>query len=170
MADIPAATDLEPTPADPDLDGAAQAVRTLLAHMRVEAAVSAAWGEPDPEDGERTLVVDVHGNDLSILLGRRGETLAALQYVARLLLAKQLSPGVNLLVDVEGYRQRRREQLRRIAQRTAEQVLQRGRAIALEPMPADERRIVHLELRDHPAVRTESSGEGARRKVSVHPK
>lgn len=171
MADTPAPSVPEPSPAEePELALAAQAVQDLLAHMKVEAAVSAVWGEVDEEDGERSLLVDVRGDDLSILLGRRGETLAALQYVARLLLAKQLSHGINLMVDVEGYRQRRREQLRRMAQRTAEQVLQRGRAIALEPMPADERRIVHLELRNHPAVRTESSGEGARRKVTIYPK
>jgi spoIIIJ-associated protein len=161
----------EPTPAaDPTLALAQQTLENLLARMKISASVATEWGPADEADGERTLLADVRGDDLSILLGRRGETLAALQYLARLLLAKQVSHGVNLIVDVEGFRQRRHEQLRRMARRTAEQVVQRGRAIALEPMPPDERRIVHLELRDHPQVRTESAGEGNRRKVTIYPK
>jgi spoIIIJ-associated protein len=77
---------------------------------------------------------------------------------------------VSLAVDVEGYRQRREQQLRRMAQRLAEQAVERGRTMTLEPMPANERRIIHLELRDHLAVRTESVGEGDRRKVTIIPK
>lgn len=173
MADLPVPLSSEPAPAgDRELVLAAQTLEDLLARLKVAetVTVTAQWGAVDEEDGERSLLVDVRGDDLSILLGRRGETLAALQYVARLLLAKQLSHGVNLVVDVEGFRQRRQEQLRRMARRTAEQVVQRGRAIALEPMPPDERRLVHLELRDHPSVYTESLGEGNKRKVTIYPK
>lgn len=159
-----------PSAADPALALAQQTLDELLARMQISAQVTTQWGPAEEAEAERTLLADIHGDDLSILLGRRGETLAALQYLARLLLAKQVSHGVNLVVDVQGFRQRRHEQLRRMARRTAEQVVQRGRAIALEPMPPDERRIVHLELRDHPDVRTESAGEGSRRKVTIYPK
>lgn len=155
---------------DADLAVTQQTLETLLARMKVAATVSTQWSEPDETDGGRSVLADVRGDDLSILIGRKGETLAALQYLARLLISKQLNRGLNLVVDVEGFRQRRHEQLRRMAQRTAEQVIQRGRAIALEPMPADERRIVHLELRHHAQVRTESVGEGPRRKVTIYPK
>ncbi len=171
MVDASAPVPEEPIPAaDPALAMAQQTLEDLLARMKINARVMTQWGPPDEVDADRTLLADIRGDDLSILLGRRGETLAALQYLARLLLAKQGSHGVNLVVDVEGFRQRRHEQLRRMARRTAEQVVQRGRAIALEPMPPDERRIVHLELRDHPQVRTESVGEGNRRKVTIYPK
>lgn len=158
-----------PTP-DPELAATQHTLEALLARMKVNASVTTQWGEPDEADGARPVLADVRGDDLSILIGRKGETLAALQYLARLLVSKELDRGVNLVVDVEGFRQRRHEQLRRMARRTAEQVIQRGRAIALEPMPPDERRLVHLELRDHPQVYTESVGEGSRRKVTIIPK
>lgn len=171
MADDSRPLPVEPPPAaEPALALARQTLDELLARMKISAQVTTQWGPVEADETERTLLADIQGDDLSILLGRRGETLAALQYLARLLLAKQVSHGVNLVVDVQGFRQRRHEQLRRMARRTAEQVVQRGRAIALEPMPPDERRIVHLELRDHPAVRTESVGEGSRRKVTIYPK
>lgn len=73
------------------------------------------------------------------------------------------------MVDVEGYRARRERQLRRLARRMAQQAVERGRTMVLEPMPAHERRIIHLELRDHEQVRTESVGEGERRKVTIIP-
>ncbi len=153
-----------------DLAITQQTLEALLARMKVAATVSTQWSEPDETDGGRSVLADVRGDDLSILIGRKGETLAALQYLARLLISKQLNRGLNLVVDVEGFRQRRQEQLRRMARRTAEQVVQRGRPIALEPMPPDERRLVHLELRDHPSVYTESLGEGNKRKVTIYPK
>lgn len=165
----PAPTDSNAAP-DQELATAQRALEELLARMKVNASVVVQYGEADETDGGRTVLADVRGDDLSILIGRKGETLSALQYLARLLVSKQLNRGVNLVVDVEGFRQRRHEQLRRMARRTAEQVIQRGRPIALEPMPPDERRLVHLELRDHPAVYTESVGEGNRRKVTIIPK
>jgi spoIIIJ-associated protein len=154
---------------DQDMQLARATLEELLARMRVAATVTADWGEPD-EDGARALLLEVQGDDLSPLIGRKGETLNALQYITRLMLSKQLKQGLNLLVDVEGFRRRRHEQLRRMARRLAEQVIQRGRAMSLEPMPPEERRIVHIELRDHPQVRTESVGEGNRRKVTIIPK
>lgn len=168
MADQDAPAPQETSAAD--LAVTQQTLEALLARMKVAATVSTQWSEPDETDGGRSVLADVRGDDLSILIGRKGETLAALQYLARLLISKQLNRGLNLVVDVEGFRQRRQEQLRRMARRTAEQVVQRGRPIALEPMPPDERRLVHLELRDHPSVYTESLGEGNKRKVTIYPK
>ncbi len=156
--------------ADTQLHLAQATLQELLEKMQVAATVSAAWGEQQADDDERPLMLDVQGDDLSILIGRKGETLAALQYVTRLLVGKQLSRSPNLIVDVESYRRRRQDQLRHMAQRIAEQVIQRQRPMSLEPMPPDERRIIHLELRDHPSVRTESIGEGNRRKVTILPK
>lgn len=160
----------DPEPEDNTLRVAQQCLVELLDKMKVKAEVHASWGAPEEPGEAPPLLLDVQGDDLGMLIGRKGETLAALQYIARLIVSKQLNQAVNLAVDVEGYRQRREQQLRRMAQRVAEQAVQRGRTMTLEPMPANERRIIHFELRDHPAVRTESVGEGDRRKVTIIPK
>lgn len=171
MADQFASPDtFTPEEADEALRVARETLEELLQKMKIKAEVEAEWGAPD-EDGEpRPLVLDVLGDDLSMLIGRKGETLSALQYITRLIACKRLNRGVHVIVDVEGYKQRREEQLRRLAQRMAEQAVQRKRQMSLEPMPANERRIIHLELRNHPDVRTESVGEGDRRKVTIIPK
>ena len=158
------------TQPDTDLDLAQRTLSELLAKMNVPATVTAAWGEMDPDDDSRPLVLDVQGEDLTYLIGRNGETLNAMQYLLRLMLVKPIHPDINVVVDVQGHKRRREEQLRRLAQRMAEQALQRKRTMSLEPMPAHERRIIHIELRDHPHVRTESTGEGSRRKVTIVPK
>ncbi len=142
----------------------------LLEKMKIKAQVTSSWSEAGEPGAPRPLVLEVTGDDLGILIGPRGETVAALQYIARLIISKELGEGVNVMVDVEGHRRRREEQLRRMARKIAEQVVQRGRTMALEPMPPAERRIIHLELRDHPDVYTESVGEGDKRKVTIIPK
>ncbi len=157
-------------PLDPGLEPARGTLLELLARMNVRAEVAAAWGETDTVTGERAIVLDVRGDDLGLLIGRKGETLAALQYITRLILSKQSGEGVDVVVDVQGHKRRREDQLRRMARRMADQAAQRQRVMTLEPMPANERRIVHIELRDHPAVRTESVGEGHSRKVTIIPK
>lgn len=162
--DLPAAT------TEPALVQARSTLQDLLARMQVRADVDAAWGEVDGLTGERAIMLDVLGDDLGMLIGRKGDTLAALQYITRLILSKQSGEGVEVVVDVQGHKRRREEQLRRMARRMAEQAAQRQRTLTLEPMPANERRIVHIELRDHPAVRTESVGEGHARKVTIIPK
>lgn len=151
------------------LDLAEATVSKLLHYMGLEAQVSAHYDETDRE-GRQTIHVDVHGDDLSILIGRRSETLNAFQYVASLMVGKEVQQWVQLVVDVEGYRSRRERQLRQMARRMAEQVVKTGRRQVLEPMPANERRIIHLELREHPAVTTESTGEDPYRKVCIIPK
>ena len=117
----------------------------------------------------RPLFVDIHGDDLSLLIGRGGDTLDAFQYIVRLILGKELKKPVPVIIDVEGYRARREQTLRRLARRMADQALERGRTLSLEPMPPNERRIIHIELRENPDVRTQSVGEGDRRKVTIIP-
>ena len=177
MADTPTSPDAQPSAAslpDPDADRIQQIAREtleeLLVKMKVKAQVSADWSAPSAPGEPRPLLLEVTGDDLGILIGPRGETVAALQYIARLIISKEIGEGVNIVVDVEGHRRRREEQLRRMARKMAEQVVQRQRTMALEPMSASERRIIHLELRDHPDVFTESVGEGDRRKVTIIPK
>lgn len=150
------------------LDLAEETVSKLLYHMNLQAQVSAHYEESDRED-RRTIHVDVRGDDLSILIGRRSETLNAFQYVASLMVGKEVQQWVQLVVDVEGYRSRRENQLRRMARRMAEQAIKTGRRQVLEPMAANERRIIHLELRENPAVTTESIGEDPYRKVTIIP-
>jgi spoIIIJ-associated protein len=146
-----------------------ETISKLLHLMNMQAQVSAHYEESDRED-RRTIHVDVRGDDLSILIGRRSETLNAFQYVASLMVGKEVQQWVQLVVDVEGYRSRREIQLRRMARRMAEQAIKTGRRQVLEPMSSNERRIIHLELREHPAVTTESIGEDPYRKVTIIPK
>lgn len=155
---------------DPALGVARQTLEELLSKMGVKAQVSTHFGEPDEDKGRRHIHVDIHGDDLSILIGRRAETLNALQYISSLIVGKELEHSVSLLVDVEGYRARREQQLRQLARRMADQAIKTGRRQLLEPMPANERRVIHIELRDHPDVKTESSGEEPHRKVNIVPR
>lgn len=154
---------------DPVLDHTEAVVSKLLHLLNLEAQVSAHYGASE-RDGRHNINVDVRGNDLSILIGRRSETLSAFQYVASLIIGKETGQFVQLTVDVEGYRARREKQLIQMAKRMAEQVAKSGRRQTLEPMPADERRIIHIALRDHPDVTTESTGDDPYRKVTIIPK
>jgi spoIIIJ-associated protein len=153
-----------------ELRVARETVSELLGKMKVTAQVTAHYGEPDDKNNRVPLLVDVNGDDLSILIGRRAETLNALQYITGLIVSKELGHSIPLIVDVEGYRSRRENQLRQLARRMAEQVVKTNRRQVLEPMPAGERRIVHIELRNHPDVTTESIGDEPRRKVTIIPK
>jgi len=176
----PAPVEREPAPAaarlaemlpdghDEVLDKTEAIVSKLLYHMGLQAQVSAHYGEP--REDRRPVMVDVRGSDLGILIGRRGQTLDAFQYIAALMVGKETGQFMHLVVDVEGHRDRQERQLRQLAQRMAEQVLKTGRKLTLEPMRAAERRIIHIELRDHPAVTTESVGEEPYRKVTIIPK
>jgi spoIIIJ-associated protein len=149
-------------------DVAVAALYTILAHMGVQAGI-----EVHPAEGEEPLVLNIRGADersasaLSVLIGRRGETLAALQLLLHLVISRQADTRDRVIVDVEGYRQRREENLRSMAQRIAEQVRTSGRAVMLEAMPPNERRIVHMALADYEDISTESEGEGDQRRVVV---
>ena len=139
----------------------------MLAHMKIGAQVTAQYAAEPDADGDLPLLIDVHGEDLSVLIGRRAETLNALQYLLALIISKEATHWVQVIVDVEGYRARRERQLRQLARRMAEQAIRTGKRQILEPMSASDRRIIHLELRDHAEVKTESLGDEPNRKVSV---
>jgi spoIIIJ-associated protein len=155
---------------DPELDTAREVVEELLQRMRMRASTSAQWMKPEDANEIPHALVEIHGPDLGIMVSRRGEALTAMQYLARMITARKLGHPLPVVVDVEGYRRRREEQLRRMARRAAEQAVERGRTVELEPMPANERRIIHLELREHSGVATESVGVGRSRKVTIVPK
>jgi len=162
---------VEKSPEDEQvLQVARDTVQELLEKMKVKARLNVRYGEPDDPKDRPPLLVDLRGDDLSILIGPKAETLNALQYIAGLIIGKEVGHAVPLVVDVEGYRARRTQQIRQIARRMAEQAVRTGRRQVLEPMPANERRLIHIELREHPDVTTESVGEEPRRKVTINPK
>jgi len=139
----------------------------LLDRMKVKAQVDICYGEHEEGHDQKTINVDIKGDDLSILIGRKSETLNALQYIVGLIVSKKLGYWVPLTLDVQGYRSRRENQLRRLARKMAEQAIQTGRRQYLEPMPANERRMIHLELCDNEQIKTESVGEEPSRKVTI---
>ena len=141
----------------------------LLTKMQITAQVTV-YRAQMTEGEEAPWVLQIRGRDLGVLIGRRGETLTALQYITRLIASRELQRRINIVLDVEGYKSRREEMLRRLAKRMADQAIQTGRTVVLEPMPPFERRIVHLALRDDPQVSTESIGEGDHRKVTIIPR
>lgn len=171
---MPAPEPSGPAPAEPEAEEAIavahDTVVELLERMGIRARVQARWSADVDDNGVRPLLVDIRGDDLTILIGRRGETLAALQYITRLIVAKELGRPAAVVIDVEGYRARRERQLRQLARRMASQAVEFGKTMTLEPMPASERRIIHLELRDRQDVYTESVGEGDSRKVTIIPR
>lgn len=143
----------------------------LLKKLDIEASVTIDSEPPASQEGEEApLVLDVAGEDLGVLIGRRGQALAALQYIVRLIIAGNTGEYMPVLVDVEGYRKRRDASLKELALRIAEQVRAKRVPFKLEPMPAYERRIVHLALADHSEVVSESTGEGDFRRVVISPR
>jgi spoIIIJ-associated protein len=118
-------------------------------------------------DTEMPLTLNIEGDDLGALIGRRGQALADLQYIVRLIVSENFKKWVPINIDIAGYKKRRYESLRNLAFRLADQVKKSRRSINLEPMPSDERRIIHLTLADHPDVATQSIGEGEKRKVVI---
>ncbi len=142
-------------------------VTELLKASKVNASVSARILDPEDDRDQPMVLVEITGKDLSILIGRRAETLNSLQYITSLILNQQVGRWLPLMIDVQGYRFRRERQLRQLARRLADQVMQTGRKQVLEPMPANERRLIHLELRYHPFVTTESVGEDPNRRTTI---
>lgn len=152
------------------LTSACETVRDLLEKMKVKAQVSAHYLQNGETGEEKQVLVNIEGDDLSILIGRRSETLNALQYISSLIVGKELEHWVPLQIDVQGYRTRRERQLKQLAHRMAEQALHTGKRQVLEPMSASERRIIHMELSNDEQVFTESVGEEPNRKVTISPK
>jgi len=186
---IAASTPAQPAPADtaPDATAAGaspapdetrmarETLAKLLEHMHIRAELEVYPAAPQDDqdlsaEGGPPLILNVKGDDLGVLIGRRGETLRDLQYLLRVIVARQVGRNLNLVVDVEGYKTRREQALRQLALRMAERAVATRKTVSLEPMPANERRIIHLTLRTHPSVSTQSVGQGETRKVTIIPK
>lgn len=144
----------------------------LLGLMKVEADVMAVDNPSSvPLSGEDppTIFLEILGRDLGMLIGRRGDHLSQIQFLINTLVNRKLDTWTRVIIDVEGYRARREESLIGLAERVARQVARSGRSVVLEPMPANERRIIHLTLKQHPEVLTHSDGEGSSRRITVEP-
>jgi spoIIIJ-associated protein len=153
-----------------EVELAVEVLEKLLSLMEVDASVRVR--EPEtPGDGASIVkvVLDISGDDLGILIGRRGDTLASLQYLVNLIVGRKLKAKAAFGVDVAGYRRRREESLKSLALHMAERVRTTKQLMTLEPMPPNERRIVHLALAQDATVITESIGEGENRKVVIRP-
>ncbi|MCQ3932319.1 MAG: hypothetical protein DPW16_17860 [Chloroflexi bacterium] len=147
-------------------------LREILGHMQIDASVTVerSLEETDAEAETAPWILHVHGEDLGLLIGHRGETLSSLQYLTRLIASRDLQQRADFIIDVENYKGRREMLLRKLAHRMAKDAVRRRRTVELEPMPPHERRIIHLALKDRDDVYTESVGEGNRRKVTIVPK
>jgi len=165
-------TPLVPVPRGDITEAVKDILERLLTLMGVDGSIvpqtqPIVEGEKEAVD---SVVVNIEGDDLGILIGRRGQTLSCLQFIVRLIVGQQMKDWVPIIIDVEGYKQRRYQALQDFARQMAEQVKTRETPFTLEPMPAYERRIIHLALADYPDVITESIGQGEARRVVILPK
>jgi spoIIIJ-associated protein len=154
-----------------EVETATEFLRTLLEGMDIDAEVTVREPETAADgEGRASAVLDIEGDDLGLLIGRRGTTLSALQYMVNVMLTRKLNSRVIITVDVERYHRRREETLQNLAQRMADRVSNSGRPMTLEPMPASERRIIHLALSEDEDIETGSVGQGDERKVVIRPR
>jgi spoIIIJ-associated protein len=144
-------------------ENAARILREVLERMGIDAEVSAF------DDGER-VILDAHGQESGLVIGKKGATLDALQYLINRIVSKKPGDGPGIVVDAEGYRGRREDSLMDLARRLAEKAVKSGRPVPVEPMSPHDRRIIHVALKEHPEVTTESEGEGLFRRVVIFPK
>lgn len=153
---------------DEELDAIADAgvatIRELLGHLGVQAEIE----EYEGDEGE--IILDIVGDDLGLLIGRHGRTLDAIQVLVSAITNRRIEKRFPIVVDVSGYRHRRRLKLEEIARRAADRAVRQRRAVDLRPMTSFERRVVHVALRDDRRVSTESEGQEPRRMVVIHPK
>lgn len=158
---------------DADQDDEAQIAKVvlgeLLGRMEIPARIIVRRAQPGEPGETAPWVLDVTGGNLNRLIGRRGETLASLQYITRLITSRELQRRSEVVVDIGGYKARRAQTLHSLALRMADEAVQRNHTVSLEPMPPHERRIIHLALRERSDVVTRSVGEGAARKVTIVP-
>jgi len=165
------------TPQDAVAPIAAEILQKIMIGLRMRGTITrrepADEGDaafPDDQDSVVLNVTGLNERDQSILIGRRGETLDSLQFLLNIILGRKVDLWARVIVDVEGYRLRRKLALINLARRTAEQVQQRKQAIPLEAMSAHERRIIHMTLSEHPEVVTESTGAEPERRIVVMPR
>ena len=150
-------------------DIAKDVLETMLGNMGVSATVALPETTQDAA-AEGGLPFHIEGDDAGLLIGRRGETLYALQFLVNFIVSRRVQNRVSTNIDVEGYKERRNEQLRGVAQRMAERASQTGRTVTLDAMQPRERRIIHLALTGNRKVTTESVGNGDDRRVTIIPK
>ncbi|MCL4535037.1 MAG: protein jag [Bacteroidetes bacterium] len=160
----------EPPSAERIKEVAQEVLQTILDGMHIPASVTVRKPAEAAGPDEEPVVLDITGENMGILIGRRGETLSCLQFLTNLIVGRRLQYWPRVIVDVEGYRLRREEYLSGLARRVADRVRTRRQPVTLDPMPAHERRVVHLALRNSPYVTTESIGEGDERRVVISPK
>jgi spoIIIJ-associated protein len=146
-----------------------QTLSELLSTMGIEGTVTVLQNEAE-DDEPAPITLNIEGDDLNVLIGRQGEVLNALQYITRLIVSREIEHWVNLVVDVQQYKQRRAKSLKQLAGRIADRVARTKQPVALEPMPPNERRAIHIALRNHSAVTTQSVGKADKRKVTIIPK
>ena len=142
---------------------AARVLRDILDRMSVDAEVSAF------DDGDR-IILDAHGSESGLVIGKKGATLDSLQYLVSRIVFKKPGEATPIVVDAEGYRGRREDSVSDLARRLAEKAVRSGRPVPVEPMSPQDRKVVHKTLAEHPGVRTESEGEGSARRVVIFPK
>jgi predicted RNA-binding protein Jag len=175
------ATELAPgehaTPEDAIAPLAGEVLQKILMRMHIRGRIArrsaSEEGEAAFPDDQSSVTLNITGlseRDQNMIVGRRGETLDALQFLVNLIVGRNMDLWTRVIIDVEGYRLRRKFALINLAKRTAEQVQVRNQAIPLEAMPAYERRIIHMTLSEHPSVVTESSGAEPERRVVVLPR
>lgn len=166
-------TDLVEVP-DEELDEDArvgkQVLEEILEKMQINGHITVHRVDAEDEEEETHWMLNITGRNMNRLIGRRGETLSSLQYIIRLICSRRLQRRANIIIDAGGYKSGRSDRLRGLANRMAKQAVQQGRTITLEPMPPNERRIIHLTLRGRADVTTRSVGEGRTRKVTIVPK
>ena len=146
-----------------------EALSDLLHHLGLVASCRVDPRTVDTQDPEQPVVLEVEGEDLDVLIGRRGDNLDALQYIVNLMVQKWVGVWPSINVDVAGYRKRREEVLEHLARRMARQVAETQQPFTFEPMAPRDRRIVHLTIEQDDRVTTESLGEGEERRVVIYP-
>ena len=167
-----AGLDDEDVSAEPGDEGAIakEVLGELLQKMGVRGTIHVSRSDSKQQGESAPWVLDISGPDMRLLIGRRGDTLNALQYITRLIVSRKVQQRSSVIVDAGEYKSRRSERLEQLATRMADQALQQKRTVYLEPMPPNERRIIHMALRNREDVFTKSVGEGHARKVTIIPK
>jgi len=134
----------------------------LLEHMKIDTAVEGFSKEGD-------IYLEVKGDKEGILIGRHGRTLESVQFLINRMVNKRLKEPVRVVLDINDYRKRREETLRRLAVRLGEKAKTRGRPLTIGPFNAHDRRIIHIALKEDPSLRTESFGEGETKRIKIIP-
>lgn len=144
-----------------------ETINKLLSLLQVSCVLNLNIGN---EDNAEIPDFEIEGEDAGLLIGRKGETLRSFHLLIKAIVNQKLDSHINLNIDVEGYQKRRYSSLRNLASHSAIQVIKTGRPLILEPMPPNERRIIHLYLQDNPDVSSESNGYGNDRQIKITPK